>query len=191
MNGKTLYVVAKVFGAQGCLAYPCKDAREARCLPGVLDSIRAKGVEIIILDSPDLYAEYAPYRYIEDMKRFICMVYELNRDTIGSAEQIVRANALRAMISSINRTYGFRTEDAARYAKAIGWSIDWIIGYEEGVRKSEEFLAALCSWARAKYGAEKAVEIIVDKNERKKYQPIFEKTPEYTALMEEHIPGND
>ena len=183
MNGKTLYVVAKVFDEQGCLAYPCKDAREARCLPGVLDSIRTKGVEIIILDSPDLYAEYAPYRYVDDMKRFICLVYELNRDAIGCSEQIVRADAVRAMISSINRTYGFRTEDAARYAKAISWSIDWVIGYEEGARRMENFLAALCAWAREQYGAEKAVDIIVDKTERKKYQPIFEKTPEYAALM--------
>lgn len=97
-----------------------------------------------ILDSPDVYAEYAPYRYIDDMRRFICLVYELNRDAIGVSEQIVRADAMRAMISGINRTYGFRTEDAARYAKAIGWLIDWVIGYEEGVRKSEEFLAAIC-----------------------------------------------
>lgn len=147
--------------------------------------MRARGVEIIILDSPDVYAEYAPYRYIDDMRRFICLVYELNRDAIGASEQIVRADAMRAMISGINRTYGFRTEDAARYAKAIGWSIDWVIGYEEGVRKSEEFLAAICSWARDKYGAEKAVDIIVDKTERKKYQPLFEKTPEYAALMAE------
>lgn len=115
----------------------------------------------------------------------ICLVYELNRDAIGASEQIVRADAMRTMISGINRTYGFRTEDAARYAKAIGWSIDWVIGYEEGVRKSEEFLAAICSWARDKYGAEKAVDIIVDKTERKKYQPLFEKTPEYAALMAE------
>ena len=93
MHKKAFYVVAKVFGKQGCLAYPCKDAREARCLPGVLDSIRARDVEIIILDSPDVYAEYAPYRYIGDMKRFICLVYELNRDAIGCSEQIVRADA--------------------------------------------------------------------------------------------------
>ena len=186
MSEKTFYVVAKVFGKQGCIAYLCKDAREARCLPGVLDSIRAKGVEIIILDSPDLYSEYAPYRYIEDMKRFICLVYALNRDAIGSAEQIVRADAVRAMISSINRTYGFETEEAARYVKAISWSIDWVIGYEEGARRMENFLAALCAWAREQYGAEKAVDIIVDKTERKKYQPLFEKSPEYAALMEAH-----
>ena len=72
MGDKTIYVVAKVFDRQGCLAYRCKTAREARCLPGT-------GVQIVILDSPELYSEYAPYQYIEDMKEFIDQVWALNR----------------------------------------------------------------------------------------------------------------
>ena len=52
MGEKTIYVVAKVFDRQGCLAYRCKTAREARCLPGTLESLRAEGVQIVILDSP-------------------------------------------------------------------------------------------------------------------------------------------
>ena len=74
MGDKTIYVVAKVFDRQGCLA-----AREARCLPGTLESLRAEGVQIVILDSPELYSEYAPYQYIEDMKEFIDQVWALNR----------------------------------------------------------------------------------------------------------------
>lgn len=46
MGDKTIYVVAKVFDRQGCLAYRCKTAREARCLPGTLESLRAEGVQI-------------------------------------------------------------------------------------------------------------------------------------------------
>lgn len=34
---------------------------------------------IVILDSPDIYSEYAPYTYIEDMKEFIDKVTQLNR----------------------------------------------------------------------------------------------------------------
>lgn len=78
MGDKTIYVVAKVFDRQGCLAYRCKTAREARCLPGTLESLRAEGVQIVILDSPELYSEYAPYQYIEDMKAFIDQVWALN-----------------------------------------------------------------------------------------------------------------
>ena len=66
MGDKTIYVIAKVFDQRGCLAYRCKTAREARCLP-------------VILDSPDIYSEYAPYEYIEDMKLFIDKVCTLNR----------------------------------------------------------------------------------------------------------------
>ncbi len=79
MGDKKIYIVAKIFDQQGCLAYCCKSPREARCLPGTLESLRADGVQIVILDSPELYSEYAPYRYIEDMKEFIDLVCAMNR----------------------------------------------------------------------------------------------------------------
>jgi hypothetical protein len=80
VGDKTIYVVAKIFNRQGCIAYRCKSAREARCLPGTLESLRAEGVQIVILDSPEIYSEYAPYRYIDDMKEFIDEVCTLNRE---------------------------------------------------------------------------------------------------------------
>lgn len=79
MGDKKIYIVAKIFDQQGCLAYCCNSPREARCLPGTLESLRADGVQIVILDSPELYSEYAPYRYIEDMKEFIDLVCAMNR----------------------------------------------------------------------------------------------------------------
>ena len=36
-------------------------------------------MQIDILDKSDLYSEYAPYQYVEDMKEFIDMVCALNR----------------------------------------------------------------------------------------------------------------
>ena len=41
--------------------------------------MRADGVQIVVLDSPDIYAEYAPYQYVDDMKTFIDMVCDMNR----------------------------------------------------------------------------------------------------------------
>ena len=79
MIGKSIYVVAKIFDQQGCIAYRCKTLNEARCLPGTLESLRAEGVQIVILDDPDIYSEYAPYEYIEDMKEFIDKVNMLNK----------------------------------------------------------------------------------------------------------------
>ena len=79
MGSKKIYIVAKVFDKPGCLAYICKTPNEARCLPGTLEALRADGVQIVILDSPELYSEYALYQYIEDMKEFIDQVWALNR----------------------------------------------------------------------------------------------------------------
>lgn len=39
----------------------------------------ANGEQIVILGSPEIYSEYAPYPYNEDMKEFIDRVSRLNR----------------------------------------------------------------------------------------------------------------
>lgn len=79
MGDRKIYVVAKIFDQQGSIAYLCKSLNEARCLPGTLEALRAYGVQIVILDSPEIYSEYAPYTYIEDLKEFIDRVTLLNR----------------------------------------------------------------------------------------------------------------
>ena len=79
MGDKKIYIVAKIFDKQGGLAYQCKTVNEARCLPGTLEALRADGVQIVILDSPEIYSEYAPYSYVEDMKKFIDLVSQMNR----------------------------------------------------------------------------------------------------------------
>lgn len=79
MGDRKIYIIAKAFNERGCIAYRCKDMREARCLPGTLESIRADGVQIVMLDNPEIYSEYAPYIYIEDLKEFIDKVCAINR----------------------------------------------------------------------------------------------------------------
>lgn len=79
MGDKKIYIVAKVFDRPGSLAYLCKTPNEARCLPGTLEALRADGVQIIILDSPEIYSEYAPYSYVNDIKVFIDKVSQMNR----------------------------------------------------------------------------------------------------------------
>ena len=44
MINKSIYVIAKIFDQQGCIAYRCKTINEARCLPGTLEALRAEGV---------------------------------------------------------------------------------------------------------------------------------------------------
>lgn len=79
MGDKKIYIIAKIFNQQGCIAYRCKTLNEARFLPGTLESLRKEDVQIVILDSPDIYSEYAPYNYVEDMKEFIDKVSDLNK----------------------------------------------------------------------------------------------------------------
>lgn len=43
MGDKKIYIVAKIFDQQGCLAYLCKTPNEARCLPGTLEALRRMG----------------------------------------------------------------------------------------------------------------------------------------------------
>lgn len=38
MLKKNIYVIAKIFDKQGCIAYRCKTVNEARCLPGTLEA---------------------------------------------------------------------------------------------------------------------------------------------------------
>ena len=79
MGDKKIYVIAKIFDQQGCIAYRCKTVNEARCLPGTLEAIREEGVQIVVLDDPEIYAEYAPYNYIENVKAFVYQLGRLNK----------------------------------------------------------------------------------------------------------------
>ena len=77
MGDKNIYVVAKLFRQVGCMAYRCQTVNEARCLPGTLEATRNPGVQIIVLDDPEVYGEYAPYTFTEDIKAFIAYVNSL------------------------------------------------------------------------------------------------------------------
>lgn len=79
MGNRKIYIVAKVFDQPGCLAYLCKTPNETRCLPGTSETLRSEGGHIVILDSPEIYSEYALYSHVEDMKKFIDQVSQLNQ----------------------------------------------------------------------------------------------------------------
>ena len=61
------------------LLFWTQSALSASSVPGTLEALRADGVQIVILDSPEIYSEYAPYTYIEDLKEFIDKVAQMNR----------------------------------------------------------------------------------------------------------------
>ncbi len=77
MGNKRIYIVAKVFDKQGCYAYRCKEENELQYIPGALELLRNKGVQIVILNDPDIYSEYAPYTYVDELKSFVQKVMKL------------------------------------------------------------------------------------------------------------------
>ena len=67
--------MAKSFDKLGCLAYLCKTSNEAWYLSGILEVLQAVGVQIVILDGPEIY----PYTYVEDMENIIDRGGQLDR----------------------------------------------------------------------------------------------------------------
>lgn len=80
MENKGIYIVAKIFRGKGCLAYRCKTKEEIQSFPEQLRGMRSKGVQLIILNSPEIYSEYAPYTYVEDREEFLTQIARLSRD---------------------------------------------------------------------------------------------------------------
>ncbi len=79
MGDKKIYIIAKIFDQQGCYAYQCQNQKELLYVPGTLELLRQKGVQIVILDNPEIYSEYAPYQYISNLGDFVEKVMNLNK----------------------------------------------------------------------------------------------------------------
>ena len=77
MGDKNIYIVAKVFDQQGCYAYRCKEQSELQYIPGALELLRLQGIQIVILNDPEMYSEYAPYTYIDGLRDFVEKVMKL------------------------------------------------------------------------------------------------------------------
>lgn len=70
-----VYLVAKQFEEKGCVAYQCGVGNEERCIAPVLEIIRGAGMQLVILNDPEMYGEYAPYEYV-DLDTLILRVLE-------------------------------------------------------------------------------------------------------------------
>jgi len=68
------YIVAKMFDEKGSYCYKCKTDKEMLSLPDYLELIRKKGMQIVLLNNTEIYGEYAPYTYIDNLDTFISKV---------------------------------------------------------------------------------------------------------------------
>ena len=59
-------------------AEPVPVIMEESAKAGTLEALRADGVQIVILDEPEIYSEYAPYKYVDDLREFMNQAGNLN-----------------------------------------------------------------------------------------------------------------
>ena len=72
------YLIAKKFNEHGCLALKTKHNKELKYLNLYLtNKTLNKGLQILILNSPEAYPEYKPYNIIDDEKEFIYKVLKI------------------------------------------------------------------------------------------------------------------
>lgn len=79
MKTEKVVIVAKIFDKIGCIAYRCKTMGEAEYMPNALELVRNPDVQIVVLTDPEIYMEYAPYDYVEDLQEFVEKVLYLNK----------------------------------------------------------------------------------------------------------------
>ena len=90
---RKVYIVAKIFDKQGCIAYCCKNLSEANYVTNTLNCLVHEGVQIVVLDDPDIYSEYAPYKYIDDLLTFINRVAKLNDKSVNTTPSLPHLTA--------------------------------------------------------------------------------------------------
>lgn len=73
-NIPELYIVAKGFNEKGSIYYRLKNRLEVRSVPEVLELLRPKDMQIVLLDNREVYGEYAPYKEIKELREFINLV---------------------------------------------------------------------------------------------------------------------
>ncbi|HBG5346766.1 TPA: hypothetical protein KQG29_004230 [Clostridioides difficile] len=73
-----MYIVAKKFGKLGCIASKVESGERIGALIEYLSlTMLDKGIEIIVLDKPNMYEEYAPYEVLNEVE-FVCSVLSMN-----------------------------------------------------------------------------------------------------------------
>ncbi|HFL3778140.1 TPA: DUF6718 family protein [Clostridioides difficile] len=73
-----MYIVAKKFGKVGCIASEVKSGERIGALIEYLSlTMFDKGIEIVVLDKPNMYGEYAPYEFLSEVE-FVCSVLSMS-----------------------------------------------------------------------------------------------------------------
>ena len=71
MGDKKIYIVAKAFNKHGSYAYLCKSKDELECVPETLQLMSRRGIQIVLVNNPDIYSEYAPHNVYNVKNRLL------------------------------------------------------------------------------------------------------------------------
>lgn len=67
-----MYIVVKDFNKQGCICFKCKSKADMPSIPNLLNSyVELSRIQVVVLNDPNAYGEYAPYKFIDDLGDFI------------------------------------------------------------------------------------------------------------------------
>lgn len=66
------YIVVKDFNSQGCICFSSDNVKVMKHTLGLLNSVLdINKFQVILLNDPNSYGEYAPYNIINDLNKFI------------------------------------------------------------------------------------------------------------------------
>lgn len=64
--------MVKDFNQNGCICYECKKKNDMPSIPSLLNShVDLRRIQVVVLNDPNMYGEYAPYRFIDNLGDFI------------------------------------------------------------------------------------------------------------------------
>ncbi|EIS9447431.1 TPA: hypothetical protein KNH77_003813 [Clostridioides difficile] len=73
-----MYIVAKKIDKVGCIASEVESGERIGALIEYLSlTMLDKGIEIVVLDKPNMYGEYAPYEFLSEVE-FVCSVLSMS-----------------------------------------------------------------------------------------------------------------
>lgn len=71
------YIVVKDFNKVGCIAFGTNIATRFLSLSEYIEDLCGDKLQVVVLNNPEVYGEYKPYKFIEDELSFIQEVFKL------------------------------------------------------------------------------------------------------------------
>lgn len=71
------YIVVKDFNNVGCLAFGTDIASKFLSLSEYIEDLCSDKLQVVVLNNPEAYGEYKPYRFIDNELIFIQEVFKL------------------------------------------------------------------------------------------------------------------